>query len=317
MRPHRPVQPSIQIGSQANIIKNEFGLTNPVFEPDFGLNNPMGRTIPDNFMRRQPNTQVPFSVEPLAQPVPNIPITTSRERRSKKHFDSQFRVQPDIEELMNQGNSENLERRSGSNNRVGVNEEGITERSKPDSYLFQLNEEEDNNSINKDSPQNTQLNPYPQNIQENEPIFGDFLSKIPQREIVKQESNRFIGYDVPAPNESFGGNSFTFKQSEVLDYSDPKFNPPFNTIVNNNMNYNQGASEFRSFQIPPMNRMHQSSFNSNPFESMSRNQSFGPDFSTNVMNPSNMQYNDSIRSQMTFNNDGSVKRNNSFSGKKR
>lgn len=83
MRHHRPVQSSIQFGNQA-VIKGDFGMMNPGQDTDFYQNNPIGRSIPDNYIRRQPNNQMPFNIEPFGQSVQTLSTTNKNERRTKK-----------------------------------------------------------------------------------------------------------------------------------------------------------------------------------------------------------------------------------------
>lgn len=143
---HRLPQNSMQVTNQPSM-NNEFGMNNTGLDSINHRNNLMERFIPDNYMRIYPNNQIPFSVNPLSQPVQTMSSNTKSERRTKNYSYSQYKPPPNVEEFLNLKNSNNIKRRSGPNNRVGLNKERITETLKKDSHPFQINEE--NNPIKK------------------------------------------------------------------------------------------------------------------------------------------------------------------------
>ena len=302
------------------MVNNEYKMRNQMNDPDFNPGIPQGRNNSEGMVRRQTSGIMSYATEPRQsnQPVNNYSTQVKRERRSKKTYDyPQYnRPMQDFDEFNNPLNSELMERRSTSNNRFGLGEDRGTEKSNKDSFPFPM-EDQDNDFSNKDSPQDNDLMNFPRNDQDNEPSLGEDMNRLNSREIMRQDSNRFtMNYDGNNPNESFGGTNFNFRDNAMMDFNENKFGGAQFQPQANNFSYNN--SEFRNFpmnQVNSSNRMHQNSFN-NPFDSFGRGQGFGQDYSSNVMNPNNSQYNDQMRTPYYMNNDMGVRRNNSFGGKR-
>lgn len=108
-------------------------------------------------------------------------IRTKKERRSKKNFDYMYRPPPENEDMIMPANADVLEGRSSlSNNRMAVNEDRATERSKPDSIQYAFNEDKEKDSINnKDSPPgNEYMGSFRGNPPEADPNYGDEIGKL-------------------------------------------------------------------------------------------------------------------------------------------
>lgn len=150
---------------------------------------------------------------------------------------------------------------------------------------------------NKDSPPENEYMSFPRPQQDPQASFGDDMNRMMGREMMmRQYSGRlapmensvfnpgYVGEQLPpknyfsnarnyenTPNDSFGGPNLSFKM-DGMDFNDNGY----------------GMNNFRN--------PHQNSFN-NPFGDQGRNQGFGPDYPSNVMNPNSMQYN---MSQMNY-----------------
>lgn len=287
---------------------------NPGMDSEHNFNSSNSRSRGGQVPRRQSsNNMMQMNMEQRSSTGQSI--TQKRERRSKKYFDRQHNPS-EVDDYLNPINSELLERRSGSNNRIGLNEDKGTEKSNKDSVLFPFQEEDDNNSLNKDSAQDNELRPINYNMPENEPDLGEDINKISSRDFSRQDSNKFLNYENQTGMDSFGQNTFQFRDTLMNDYGDSKFSQQFNPQMNMGWNSNfTSGNDLRSFQMNQMQRMPQSNFN-DPFTNTNRNMGFNQDFSNNVMNPNN-QFSEQMRGQMNFFNETPGRRNNSFAGPKR
>lgn len=255
----------------------------------------IAKTSPDNDMppsrseiriAQPPIRQTSATVAPITV-VPGSPtqsrVRSKKERRSKKNFDYPYRPMPDSEYMISPPNNDFLgERPSFSNFRMAMNEDRATERSRPDSIQMAFNEDKEKEPfLNKDSPpDNEYIDTFGRNPGEQEPDYGD---------------NMMFGPG--GGNDSFYQPSTSFR-GDPLYFNEPNYNRNFAQPFGN------GYSGQMDFKFGPPNpvsgRTHQNSFN-NPFADQPRGQSFGPDYLTNVMNPSNMPYSGSMNSQNQFN----------------
>lgn len=321
--------PQLEEGSEADNqprkrAKNEFS-QRPALQPadaEFMYKRDMGM---GQAPRRQPSNNVAINIVP-ENPNNSNPIRTKKERRSKKHFDYQYRAVPEADEYLNPPTTDFMEGRSSmSNNRMVINEDKNTERSRPDSLQFPFNEDDDKEYLlNKDSPpDNEYISPFGRNQQEVDQSYGDELGKMAAREVTnRSENNRFPSvennvfsgnngnetqptrhyfsnyrnYDGMQNDSFYQGNS-SFK-NDIMDFNDSSFNRNYVQPFGNNY----GGMDFKFSSMNPManpGRPHQNSF-SNPFGDMSRGPSFGPDYPNNVMNPNSVQYSGSMNNPMNY-----------------
>lgn len=306
--------------------KNEFS-QRPALQPadaEFMYKRDMTTT---QMPRRQLSNNVAINIVPENSNNSN-PIRTKKERRSKKHFDYPYRVAPENDEYLNPPTNDFMEGRSSMsiNNRMVINEDKNTERSRPDSIQFPFNEDDDKEYLlNKDSPPDNEfISPFGRNQQEVEPSYGDELSKIAAREVTNRpETNRFTSVENNVfnsnngnetqptrhyfsnyrnyegmPNDSFYQANASFK-NDIMDFNDNSFNRNYVQPFGNNYG---GGMEFKFSSMNPVAnppRPPQNTFG-NPFGDMSKGPSFGPDYPNNVMNPNSMQYSGSMNNPMNY-----------------
>jgi len=179
MYPARQPQ-GAQFRNRQPFIGNDFNMVSRGFEPEYNFNQSTMRPKSDLIPRRQSSNVMPMNAEPRTQGGnPGM----KRERRSKKYFDQKFISQPEMDDYINPINSEFLEQRSGSNNRLGLNEDKGTEKSNKNSILFPFQEEEENNSSNKDLPPENDLRQINDQLQENEPSLGEEVNKLATKDL--------------------------------------------------------------------------------------------------------------------------------------
>ena len=229
------------------------------------------------------------------------------------------------EEYLNPNGSEILEGPSiYSNNKIVVNEDKLTERSKQDSINFGVGDDEVKDwFLNKEiSPDNDLINPFGRTANDPSPNLFEEAQKMSERQLQRQDSSRLQQME----SAGFGGGNVneinpqrpyfsTYKNMEGIN--NDGFLMPMSSFKSNDMDFIEGGYN-RSFSstFGPNNypcydfkfsqnnynnqaRFHQNSFN-NPFMDPSRADSFGPDFGQNPMNQGNNPYPGSMNPPMNY-----------------
>ena len=153
------------------MMNNEFRFKNQMIDPEYNLGIPQSRNSGEPIIKRQGSNLMQLNLESRQQSQPTASYPQGkRERRSKKNFDypQYSRQMQEMDDFPGPSQSDMLERRSTSNNRVGMVEDRGTEKSNKDIYPFEMDDEY-NNFSNKDSPQDNELMQFDRNQQDNEP----------------------------------------------------------------------------------------------------------------------------------------------------